>query len=150
MPKWFFSSYRYQKFRFLPLKSGFLAQKKAKFGPNYAFLKDLPARLVPCWLVVLARGLYLARQLFTLLSADKINAKNRDDFTASLVSTRLADIGRVKKIQIFSWWIRRRQSLLQEFLYGGTNNMTCYLLEARPISKMYPKTDIQLSLVIVA
>ena len=27
-----------------------------------------------------------------------------------------------------SWWLRRRQSLLQEFLYGGTNNMTCYLL----------------------
>ena len=53
-----------------PVKIRIFCPKKSKFGPKMAFLfilgQALPAHLVPCWLVVVARGLYLARHLFTL------------------------------------------------------------------------------------
>ena len=52
------------------VKKRIFCPKTTKFGPTLAFLvifgQALPAHLVPCWLVVVARGLYLARHLFTL------------------------------------------------------------------------------------
>ena len=51
-----------------PVKKRILAQKTTKFSPKLAFLSIAGSfgALLVGWLVVLARGLYLARHLFTL------------------------------------------------------------------------------------
>ena len=73
----FFTLCGYQNFCFLLLKLGFFAQNDqilleigifGHFGPGLA--GSFGALLVG-WLVVVARGLYLARHLFTLLIEDK-------------------------------------------------------------------------------
>ena len=48
-----------------PVKKGFFAQKRPNFAQNWRFC-PLLAHLVLGRLVVVARGLYLARHLFTL------------------------------------------------------------------------------------
>ena len=52
-------------------------QKTTKFGPKLAFLfiAGLFSVLVVGWLVVVARGLYLARHLFTLWESSWISEK---------------------------------------------------------------------------
>ena len=51
-------------------KIGCLAEKRPYLPQNMLSLAHITyrplAHLVPCWLVVVARGLYLARYLFTL------------------------------------------------------------------------------------
>ena len=51
-----------------PVKKGFFAKKKNKFSPKLAFLTTAGSfgALLMGWLVVVARGLYLAKHLFTL------------------------------------------------------------------------------------
>ena len=72
VPRWVF---RYvTKLLISPVEKGFFCSKTTKFGPNTAFLTiaGLFGALLMGWLVVVARGLYLARHLFTLYTIKDI------------------------------------------------------------------------------
>ena len=66
--RWVFSFVGNKTFDFSSKNSNFLPKNdKKKLAFLFILGLALPAHLVPCWLVVVARGLHLARHLFTLL-----------------------------------------------------------------------------------
>ena len=67
VPRWVFRYVGNKTFDFSSKKKDFLP-KTTKFGPKLAFLFIAGSFgvLVVGWLMVVARGLYLARHLFTL------------------------------------------------------------------------------------
>ena len=67
VPRWVFRYVGYKTFDFSSKKRIFCPET-TKFGPNLAFLTIAGSfgALLLGWLVVVARGLYLARHLFTL------------------------------------------------------------------------------------
>merc|ERR1712116_122861 len=72
VPGWVFRYVGYKTFDFSSKKKGFFAQKRPNFAQNWHFwsIWARPCRFIQCPVgrsVVVARGLYLARHLFTLL-----------------------------------------------------------------------------------
>ena len=76
MPRWVFRYVGNKTFDFSSQKKRNFCPKTTKFGPKLAFLPGLAGSfgaLLVGWLVVVARGLYLARHLFTLYFIDCCN-----------------------------------------------------------------------------
>ena len=73
VPRWVFRYVGNKTFDFSSKKRIF-CPKTTQFGPKLAFLSIAGSfgALLLGWLVVVARGLYLARQLFTLLYKLKV------------------------------------------------------------------------------
>ena len=107
-----------------PVKNWIFCPRTSKFGPKLAFLPDLPGSfgaLLVGWLVVVARGPYLARHLFTLfesslsfriLSSLKGRTFDRPDSPVPQYTTSSLHKGNL------NWPVRVSTTLVQQHVLG--------------------------------